>query len=344
MVIPRSLPFCLVLIVTHFFSHLAGAQKDDANGEELKELGQVAFTEGPAWHPDGSVYFSDVENNRIMRMDAAGFIRVFRTPSGRANGLVFDKTGRLLCCEGGREGGNRRLTRTELNGTVTVLADRYEGKRFNSPNDITLDSLGNIYFTDPRYGDRSDVELLDHQGKAIEGVYRVGPEGRVSRILFDEVSRPNGIAVSPDGRFLFVADNANDDHGFSRMLLRFEFSAQRDIVPGSRKVLFDWGTERGPDGMAIDQEGRLYVAAGQNHPAPPHETAKKHKAGIYVISSEDGTLHDIIPVPIDMITNCAFGGSDRQTLFITAGHKLWSIRVATPGFLAWPTNSSTLEK
>ncbi len=331
-----SIFICIVLLLMPMHDGFVSAQSPAAFDGPLQLMGQVAFTEGPAWHPDGSVYFSDVENNRIMRMDADGVIRVFRSPSGRANGLEFDRTGRLVACEGAREGGNRRITRTELNGTITVLTDRFNGKRYNSPNDLTLDSLGNIYFTDPRYGDRTDVELFDDKVNVIQGVYRISTNGDVSRIQTGEVGRPNGIAVSPDDRFLFVADNANDDHGFSRKLWRFELSASRDIVAGSGNVLFDWGTDRGPDGMAIDKQGRLYVAAGFNHPAPPHETASKYKAGIYVIDSKDGTLLDMIPVPIDMVTNCAFGGPDRRTLYITAGHTLWSVRVKTPGLIAWP--------
>ncbi len=338
MTISRSLQICMAFMLVQFIRCPAHAQTQATTDTQIQLLGQVAFTEGPAWHRDGSVYFSDIENNRIMRMDTAGVMHVYRSPSGRANGLVFDHQGRLIACEGGRDGGNRRVTRTQGDGTITVLADQYEGKRFNSPNDVTLDSVGNIYFTDPRYGDRSDVQMLDELGRAIEAVYRIAPDGEVLRILSDEVMRPNGIAISPDDRFLFVADNANDDHGFTRKLWRFELSASREIVPDSRRELFDWGTERGPDGMAIDEAGRLYVAAGRNHPALPHETASKYQAGIYVISPEDGKLLDIIPIPIDMITNCAFGGPDRKTLFITAGHQLWSAHVRTPGLTAWPAD------
>lgn len=303
--------------------------------QRVTALGQVAFTEGPVWHPDGSVYFSDVENNRIMRRTPDGVIRVFRNPSGRANGLVFDLQGRLLACEGSREGGNRRVTRTEQDGSITVLTDRYDGKRFNSPNDISVDQRGYVFFTDPRYGDRTDMELFDGQGKAIEGVYRIDPQGKVERILTHEVQRPNGIAVSPDDQYLFVADNANDDQGASRKLWRFELTPARDIVAGSQRVLFDWGSERGPDGMAIDRAGRLYVTAGLNYPAPPHETADRYKAAVYVISSLTGELLETIPVPMDMITNCAFGGNDLKTLFITSGHNLWSIPVLTSGHVAW---------
>jgi gluconolactonase len=304
----------------------------------LKEEGRVAFTEGPAWHPDGNVYFSDIVNNRIMRRDANGELHVFRTPSGRTNGNLFDLEGRLLCCEGGGLGSNRRVTRTEHNGTVTVLADNYQGKAFNSPNDLAIDARGRIYFSDPRYGDRAGIEQFDRDGREIEGVYRIDGPGRVERIITHEVDRPNGVIVSPGDAYLYVADNVNDGprgQGGNRKLWRFDLNDDGSVDPGSRKLMFDWGTDRGPDGMAIDTEGRIYAAAGFNYPKPPVETAKKYKAGVYVISPQ-GELVQFIPVPIDMVTNCTFGDADRKTLYVTAGHKLWSIRTTTPGYLRWP--------
>lgn len=301
--------------------------------------GVVAFTEGPAWHPSGNVYFTDIENNRIMRRDSQGVMHVFRTPSGRANGLLFDHQGRLLACEGGGEGGNRRITRTELDGTITVLTDRFQGKRYNSPNDLAIDSQGRIYFSDPRYGPRGDVEQIDDQGRSIEGIYRIDPNGEVSRVITHEAHRPNGIAISADDRFLFVGDNVNDGPnggiGGARKLWRFALRDDGSIDPESRKLLFDWETDRGPDGMAMDKEGKLYVTAGFNFPNLPAETADKKKAGVYVITPE-GEQVGFIPILEDMVTNCTFGGKDLKTLFITAGHKLWSVRVNTPGQLAWP--------
>lgn len=305
---------------------------------QLRIEGGVAFTEGPAWHPDGNVYFSDIANNRIMRRDASGQMHVFRTPSGRTNGIQFDLQGRMLCCEGGGLDGHRRITRTELNGTITVLADGFEGGKFNSPNDLAIDSKGRIYFTDPRYGDRSGIQQRDADGREIEGVYRIDDVGKVARIIAHEVNRPNGILVSTDDRTLYVADNVNDGpHGLggNRKLWRFDLRGDGSIEPASRKLLFDWGSDRGPDGMAMDIEGRLYAAAGFNFPHPPVETANKHKAGIYVIAPEGGLLQ-FLPVPADMITNCTFGDPDRKTLYITAGHTLWSIRTSTPGVTVWP--------
>ena len=308
-------------------------------GAQVKIEGIVAFSEGPAWHPSGNVYFTDIANNRIMRRDKSGQIHVYRTPSGRANGLLFDRQGRLLACEGGNEGGNRRVTRTELDGTMTVLATHYQGKRLNSPNDLTIDSQGRIYFSDPRYGDRGDLELFDDKTRSIEGVYRIDPDGTLSRIIAHEVDRPNGLAISADDKYLFVADNVNDGPekgvGGARKLWRFDLLPNGQLKPDSRKLLFDWGTDRGPDGLALDSQGRVYAAAGFNFPNPPAETAKKYKAGIYIITPE-GKFDGFIPVPEDMITNCCFGDADRKTLYITAGHKLWSVRLKTPGRVAWP--------
>jgi gluconolactonase len=328
----KAFVFCSIVFTLTSFHSLTGQEIISAEAR-VEPLGRVAFTEGPAWHADGSVYFSDIENNRIMRHSPAGTLEVFRSPSGKANGLLFDNSGRLVACEGG----NRQVTRTEPDGSITVLADRYQGKRFNSPNDVTIDSQGNLFFTDPRYGDRSNLEQFDRYGEAIEGVYRISPDGKVKRILGQEIARPNGIAVSPDDRHLFVAVNTNDDQGSSRTLWRFDLDEDRDVVADSAVKLFDWGADRGPDGIAIDRAGRIFATAGLNYAAPPHETAGQYKAGVYVIS-QSGELLEMIPVPIDMITNCAFGGVDRKTLYITAGHKLWSISVNEPGHIAWPKN------
>lgn len=325
---------CSVTVVAFIFAAPLAAAEPIPDAGKLRVEGEVAFTEGPAWHPSGNVYFTDIVNNRIMRRDPEGVLHVYRTPSGRANGLCFDGQGRLVACEGAGEGGNRRVTRTELDGTITVLADRYDGKRFNSPNDLTINSRGQVFFTDPRYGDRGDLEQFDGDGREIEGVYRIDPDGSIARIITHEVHRPNGIAFSPDEKFLYVADNVNDGPheglGGNRKLWRFDLRPDGSIDPHSRKLLFDWGTDRGPDGMAIDAAGRLFVAAGFNFPKPPVETNKRYKAGIYVISPA-GKLLQLLPVPADMITNCTFGGADGRTLFITAGHKLWSVPVDAPG-------------
>jgi gluconolactonase len=284
----------------------------------------VAFLEGPACDADGHVYFSDIRNNRIMRLSPDNTLDVFRADSGRSNGLAFDRAGRLLACEGAEfgPGGRRRVTRTDLRtGAVTVLVDRYQGKRLNSPNDLAIDSKDRIYFTDPRYGDRSDMEM------DIEGVYRIDPDGRVTRVLEQPaIGRPNGIAVSADGRTLYVIDS-NAVLGGNRKIWAFDLSA--DGLPSRPRVVFDFAPGRGGDGMALDQQGNLYVAAGIATPRGPHETAQV-PPGIYVITPQ-GRLLGRIPVPEDVITNCTFGGTDLKTLYITAGKTLYSIAVHIAG-------------
>jgi gluconolactonase len=247
------------------------------------------------------------------------------------NGLLFDAHGRLLACEPKP----RRVTRTESDGTITVLTDRYDGRRYNQPNDLTLDAQGRIYFTDPCYGDRSQLEQLDEQGRTVEGVYRIDPDGTVTRVIGRELERPNGILVSADGRSLFVADNNNNAVGGARKLYRFALKPDGTVDISSRTVLFDWGAGRGPDGLKQDQLGRLYVAGGLNKPNPPFEPAADRKGGVYVFSP-DGKLLTFLPVPRDEVTNCAFGGDDLRTLYITAGGTLYSIRTTTPGHVVWP--------
>jgi len=276
-------------------------------GAVPKDHGAIGATEGPAWK-DGSLYFTD--GKHINRLGSDGKTTVFR--HNASNGLLFDREGRLVACESGL----RRVTRTEKDGSITLLADRFEGKRFNTPNDLGMDSKGRIYFTDPRYGPRDNMELN------IEGVYRIESPGKVTRILCDGAERPNGILISPDDRFLYIADNNNNTHGGSRKLLRYTLDSNGDVQPGSRKVIFDWKDGRGPDGMKMDAAGRIYVAAGTNK-ATEYETTR-FKAGCYILS-RSGSLIDFIPTSPDECCNCAFGGKAGKTLFITSGGHLWSV-------------------
>jgi gluconolactonase len=301
-----------------------------APGATLKvEAGGGAGGEGPAWHPELGVLSSG--SGHIYQLDRNGQSRIYRKGAG-TNGLLFDHKGRLLACEPRQ----RRVTRTEPDGQITLLTERYEGKRYNQPNDLTVDSHGRIYFSDPRYGNREGMEILDEQGRTVEGVYRIDPDGKVTRILGRELERPNGILVSAGDRFLFVADNNNNTLGGARKLWRFDLRKNGTVDLASRKLLFDWGAGRGPDGIKQDQQGRLYVAGGLNKPNPPFEPAEDRKGGIYVLSPE-GKLLTFLPVPRDEVTNCAFGGDDLQTLYITAGGTLYSIRTTTPGRVPWPT-------
>lgn len=290
----------------------------------------VAFLEGPAADARGTVYFSDLRANRIMTLTTDGELGVFREDAGRANGNVFDQQGRLVTCEGAEHGprGRRRVTRTDIaTGEVEVLADRYEGRRLNSPNDVTVDTQGRLYFTDPRYdADRSDLEM------DVEGVYRIDPDGTVTRIIGQpDVERPNGLAITPDDRVLYVIDSNHHMDG-NRMVWAFALDAGGNAY--DRWPVYDFAPGRGGDGMELDVAGNLYVCAGILTQRLPTETTQ-NPPGVYVITPS-GELVERIPIPTDVITNCCFGGNDKRTLYVTAGHMLYRTRVNTPGHHVHP--------
>lgn len=291
----------------------------------------VAFTEGPAAHADGRVFFSDIWNNRIVCFDPRKKeTTIWRADSGRANGLIFDCQQRLLACEGGEfgPGGRRRITRTDLaTEAVEVLTDRFDGVQYNAPNDIAVRSNGTIFFTDPCYGDRSTMQM------AHESVYRIDPAGVVSRLISQPaIQRPNGIALSPDERTLFLVDSCPVIGG-NRKIWAFDLD---DAGNASRqRLVYDFGAGRGGDGMAVDSAGNLYIAAGITCPRGPHETTDV-PPGIYVMDPQ-GNVFGRIPIPEDVITNATFGGDDLRTLYVTAGKALYSIRVNIPGFVAHRT-------
>ena len=294
--------------------------------DSLRPATCIAFTEGPAVAADGTLFFSDIVGNRILKLASDGARSVFREPSHRTNGQTFDRDGRLWHCEGSEfgPGGGRRVTRTDLgSGEYTVVSDRYEGARYNSPNDICCDPLGRMYFTDPCYGDRSIMET------DVEGVYRIDTGGQVTRILAQPaIQRPNGLAVTADGRRLYVVDSAHVVGG-NRKIWGFDLDEQGQ--PSNQRVVYDFAPGRGGDGMRLDVEGTLYVAAGIMRPRGPHETADV-PPGVYVISP-DGRMQGRIPIPEDLVTNLAFGGHDGRTLYVTAGKTVFSLRMPVPGFV-----------
>jgi len=301
----------------------------DAETAGVKAATLVAFTEGPAVDAAGNVYFSDIINNRIMKLSPDGTRSVFREPSFRTNGQTFDQQGRLYHCEGSEfgPGGGRRITRTNLeSGAYEVLTERYDGLRYNSPNDICIDGRGRAYFTDPCYGDRSIMEM------EIEGVYRIDTDGTVRRILAQPaIDRPNGIAVTQDSRRLYLVDSSPLKEGNRKIWV---FDLDDDGNPSNQRLVHDFAPGRGADGMRLDMAGNLYLAAGVNVPRHPGET-RDVPAGIYIVSPQ-GNLLGRIPVSEDLITNLAFGGRDGRTIYITAGKTLYTTRVAVPGQVAYP--------
>lgn len=299
-----------------------------APGEKPKLLQEEGAGEGPAWHPRFGLLTSGA--GHIYQRNAQGKVSIFRRDAG-TNGLLFNADGDLIMAEPVRRG----VSRLAQDNQVTSLADRYQGKQFNQPNDLTVDSRGRVYFSDPVYGDRSHMEIEDEQGKKVEGVYHIDPDGSVTRIITHEVDRPNGLIITPDDKYLYVADNNNNVEGGARKLFRFEMDAKRGIAKlETQTLIHDWNTTRGPDGMKLDVQGRLYVAAGINQANLPFETAEKPTAGIYVFSPE-GKLLEFVPIPRDEVTNCGFGGDDLKTLYVTAGGSLWSLRTTTPGYVPW---------
>jgi gluconolactonase len=300
-------------------------------GARLKvEAGSGAGGEGPAWHPRLGVLSSGAGGS-IHQLDRDGKSHVWRKGAG-TNGLLFDRKGRLVACDS--EG--RRMVRIDPDtGKLTALTERFDGKRYNTPNDLTIDGQDRIYFSDPRYGPRDGMEIRDDKGRTVEGVYRIDADGQVARVIGREVERANGVLVSADDRYLYVADNNNDNVGGARKLWRFGLKKDGSVDLESKKLIYDWGKGRGPDGLKQDSKGRLYVAAGLNKPNPPAEPAADVKGGVYVLSP-DGKLLTFLPVPTDEVTNCAFGGDDLKTLYVTGGGTLYSIRTATPGRVVWP--------
>jgi gluconolactonase len=289
----------------------AGPPSVIAPGAKLEKVfGEAEFTEGGAMDSDGSILFSDI-GNRILRYDPkTGKTTVFREPSGRANGMIFDAKGRLIVAEGANSGGNRRVSITERDGTVRTFADRYEDGRLNSPNDVAVDRQGRVYLSDPRYvGD--EPRDLD-----FEGVFVISLEGYVTRLDLT-VFKPNGLAISPDGKTLYVSDNGSR----RRVLIAARIGDRGKAT--DPKVLYDFGNQRGIDGMTVTTDGRIVAAAGSGD-----------KAGAYVFSPQ-GKLLEVIPTPEDP-ANVEFGGEDGKTLYICAGRSLYRIKTTMTGFRLWP--------
>ena len=260
-----------------------------------KLAGDFQFTEGPLWvAAKGEWLFSDIPANRIVRFRAGRF-ETFRTPSRNATGLTLDKQGRLIACEHG----SRSVTRTGVDGAIATLADRYEGKRLNSPNDVVVKSDGAIYFTDPPFGVRRSEQELEFQG-----VYRIAPDGRTLTVVARDFVKPNGLAFASDEKVLYINDT---ERGHIRT---FDVAADGSLANGR---VFTDETPRA-DGMKVDTQGTIYCAC---------------KDGIRVFDRTGKRLGTFAMG--NQPTNCAFGDADWKTLFITARTSLYRVRLAEPG-------------
>lgn len=250
-----------------------------------------AFVEGPAADAEGALYFTDIPNNRIHRWTPDEGLTTYRDESGGANGLRFDRDGALIACEMG----NRRVTATSPEGNLRVLAERYDGRRFNSPNDLWIDPQGGIYFSDPRYGPEDDLELDGHH------VYYLKPDRTEVLRVTDDLERPNGIIGSPDGTRLYIAD-----HGGGRT---YVYTPAPDGALANKRLF----AEQGSDGMTMDEMGNVYLT-GED----------------VTVYDPDGSVVGSIAVP-EAPANLTFGGPDRTTLFITARTSVYAVEMTVSG-------------
>lgn len=285
-----KLPHLLICLLL-----LAPARGVDLTAPVERLAGGFQNSEGPVWNAArGELLFSDVNGNTIHRWKD-GQLTTFRAPSGNANGLALDRAGRLVSCERA----TRRLARTEADGSITVLAERHEGRRFNSPNDLVLRRDGSIYFTDPTFGvDPASLEM------GYQGVYRIAPDGRSVSLVARNLSQPNGLAFSPDERHLYVNDNQ------SGLIWIYEVAPDGSLAQG--RVFTDQAP--GGDGMKVDVEGTVFCTTS---------------AGLRAFDRA-GRLLGTIVTP-ERPANCAFGDADGRTLYLTCRGGLYRIRLEVPG-------------
>lgn len=268
------------------------------------------WAEGPVWFNDANqLLWSDIPNQRMLRWTPEGGVSVFRQPSNFANGHTRDRQGRLISCEHG----TRRVTRTEVDGSITVLAESFQGKRLNAPNDVVIRSDGSIWFTDPTYGILSDYEgYRSDPEQATRNVYRLDPlTGELDAVATD-FNQPNGLAFSPDEKILYVADSgASHDNVLPRHVRAFDVVDGRRLANDRVFALIDNGI---PDGIRTDIAGNLWSSAGD---------------GVHCFAP-DGTRLGKILVP-QTVANLTFGGARRNRLFIAATNSLYSIYVTATG-------------
>ena len=290
----------------------------EPNQEAQQLATDFAFTEGPLWHPDGYWLFVDLRREPpvIHRMSPAGGTpEIVREPSGGTNGMTLDLQGRLLMCEGD----NRRIARMEVDGTINVVADRWDGKRFHRPNDIVCRSDGSIYITNPSGRVPEEEQEIEWPGT----IHRIAPDGTVD-LLAHDIDFPNGIAFSPDESVLYVSNTRElgerPDQYWDGEIKPNQFIQAYDVaadgsLSNSRKFGDMASAEDGvPDGMKVDAEGRVYCTGS---------------GGVWVFDAAGEHL-GIIRVP-EIPANCAFGGPDFRTMLFTARTSVYSLRMTTPG-------------
>jgi gluconolactonase len=269
------------------------------------------WAEGPAYFPaHRTLVWSDIPNDRMLRFDeATGAVGVFRQPCGHANGNTVDREGRLVTCEHG----GRRVSRTEHDGRVVTLADRYDGKRLNSPNDVVVHADGSVWFTDPPYGIDSDYE--GHKGESEIGashVFRFEPSSGRLTLVADDYVRPNGLAFSPDGQLLYVSDTGGSHvQDGPRHIRRHAVGEGGRLSGGEVFALCDAGRF---DGFRLDTEGRIWTSAAD---------------GVHCLDP-DGTLLGKIKLP-EPAANVCFGGPKRNRLYICATTSLYSVLLPVNG-------------
>jgi gluconolactonase len=279
-----------------------GALGSAVLAQEERQIDRVAggfrFTEGPAWSREGFLLFSDVPNDQILKYVPGEKPTVFRENSNGANGNAFDAQGRFYSCESR----TRRVVRMDKKGNLQVLADKWEGKRLNAPNDIVIRKDGHVYFTDPAFGNQADTRELDFYG-----VYHITPKGELS-LIAKPAGRPNGIAFAPGGHVLYVANS--DEHNVRAYDVDHngEVSGERVVISGVSGV---------PDGIRVDEKGNIYVAA--------------NGVAIYDAHGKLTETFEFSETP----ANCAFGDSDLQTLYVTARTSLYRVRRNVKGALQY---------
>jgi gluconolactonase len=276
------------------------------------------WAEGPVWFGDGRyVLFSDIPNNRIMRYDeATGHIGVFRYPANFANGMCRDRQGRLLVCE---HSVTRRVTRTEYDGSITVLADRFEGKRFNAPNDIVCKSDGSIWFTDPPFGITGFYEGEKAAPEMPHAVYRIdGQNGKITRVL--EAVMPNGLAFSPDEKKLYIVARIPP----KRLLFAYDVTADGKLQ--NQSTVVDAGTIGALDGFRVDRDGNIWAGWGSSG----FPEAKAEDLDGVMVFNPQGKPIGHIRLP-ERCANLCFGGRHHNRLFMTSSHSLYSLFVEAHG-------------